>query len=235
MPKRVVTLVGAGSRRCGPPVLASLATWYPDTPLEVRLFDANEERLDLMDRFARSLFDDLNSEVKVTSGSDIAEALEETTDLLLALHEDCARRMTGTRATPSLANFVDDDPWELRRGDRNRPTPAEQLSPYTLQILEVPAESQKTREEAILAAVLTVLQEKPPTARCASLMRGIVLPPHLPHTHLNWPDRIEEDKLALIPHQVLRWIRGDEKPHDLVEAGRNTPVRDWLDQPQASY
>ncbi len=83
---RIVTVIGIGNLRCGAPVLATLCRWYPDVPVSVRLFDRNEERLDLMDMLARQLFDLWNSEVHLSSGSDLAEAMEGTSDLVLCLN-----------------------------------------------------------------------------------------------------------------------------------------------------
>ncbi|MCB0826267.1 MAG: hypothetical protein KDC26_08760 [Armatimonadetes bacterium] len=229
MRDRVVLLAGAGNVRCAPPVLASLATWYPDDVVTLSLFDANLERLDLIDRLARKLFDDFNRDLLIRSSTDLSEASEGTTDLVLMLNEDGSRRMVGAVSSDKLQAFeeMEEDPFELRKGDRNRPTPPEQLSPATRNMLSQP-KATGPRDEVILAAANLVL-EQTPDSRTVSLMRGVVLPSGTEHLHLNWPEPIDEMKLPLIPHQILRWIYCDEPTNDLIEAGRNNPFRAWLE------
>ena len=149
MRDRVILLAGDGKVRCATPVLASLATWYPDDIISISLFDANLERLDLISRLAQKLFDDFNRDLMIRSSTDLAEASEGTTDLVLMLNEDGSRRMVGAVGSDTLQAFeeMEEDPFELRKGDRNRPTPPDQLSPATDSWNEV---ANKHREEVCM-------------------------------------------------------------------------------------
>jgi hypothetical protein len=228
MAGRIVTVLGAGNVRCAPPVFATLSNWYPDVPLAIRLWDANEERLDLMDRLARCLMDDWNSEATVTSTTDIEEALPGTTDAILCLHEDCARRLIGTHLSPSLAMFDDQDiPLHFYGGDRNRPTPPESLSEHTKLLLSVPDHEEFSRAEAMTDALKILAPHIPDAARVVSLMRETEMESV---ETLAWPEILTETQSSLIPHQILRWVRRDEELFDLMSSGKSTPLRAWLDQ-----
>jgi hypothetical protein len=87
-----LTIVGAGSLRCCPAVIGSLASYYGERPLEVRLYDADEERLDLFDRLARVAFEDTSVEHAVRAFADAAEALEGARLVVLQLDVNCARK-----------------------------------------------------------------------------------------------------------------------------------------------
>ena len=230
MPSRAVAIVGAGNLRCAPPVLATLASWYPDVPAEVRLFDASEERLDLFDRLARLLFDHTGNETGLRATSDLSEALDGVTDLVFCLHEDCARRMVGPRQARWLDNLeAAQETHLLSRGDPNRPTPVNQLSRATRAMIEVPVDTSLSREEVIEAAVRLVVDATPDSARVLSLMRGVALPAGLGYTHLAWPTPLDDATLSLVPFQVLRWVTADDRLDGLVEAGKANAFRDWLE------
>ncbi len=229
MPSRAVAVIGCGNLRCGPPVLATLASWYPDVPAEVRMFDANDERLDLFDRLARLLFDHTGNETVLRGTNELAEALDGATDVILTVHDDCARRMVGPRAARWLENLdAEEEDHELRRGDMNRPTPPAMLSQSTRSMIEVPVDSSLNREEAITAAQEMVVESAPADARILSVMRGVGLPDGRPVTHLAWPAPLDEATLSLVPFQVLRWVTRDDRLDNLVEAGKANPFRDWL-------
>jgi hypothetical protein len=197
----------------------------------VTLYDANEERLDLFHRLGVRLFDNWNKEATLLAASDLVEACENPNAVILCLSEDCARRMTGPLSIRVLEAFEEErlDAWEMRRGDRNRPTRPDQLSEQTRQMLTVPAPDDRGREQVLEQAMAQVIEAIPSEVPLLSLMRGVLLPEGRAHTFLNWPAPIPEDQQPLVPHQVLRWIYGDEPMDDLVAAGRENPGRAWLD------
>lgn len=88
-----LTILGAGSVQYGPAVIGSLASYYGERPLDVRLFDADEERLDLFDRLARLVFEGTSVEHGVKALEDPAEALEEAQLVVLSVDENCARKL----------------------------------------------------------------------------------------------------------------------------------------------
>lgn len=219
--------------RTGPIVMAALSRWYPDFPFSVRLFDANSERLDLMDLLLRGFLDNWNDEVKLISTGNLSEALEGATDLILTLHEDCARRMMGTSSSAALTYFEEADEMEFYLGgDRNKPTPVAQLSDQTRKLLESP-KSSETREVVLREAADLVLKELNESTRVLSLMRGVSLENKPSLTAMDWPEPIEEGALTLVPHQILRWVRGDESAFDLGSVADQSPVLGWLKKGEA--
>lgn len=221
-----MVVLGAGSLRCGPVVLASLATWRPDDLVDVRLWDSNEERLDLFDRLMREIVEHANTEHKVVSTADVHEALEGATDVVFTVHEDCARRLTGLHK-PTL--FVPGDSFEDQvRGDPNKPTHPESLSPQTQVILSSPVNVSEPRNEVVTRALTSLLESVPSGARILSLQRGIPLPTGRTHTWRDWPAEIPENQLPIVPHQILRWIQGDETMSSLLAEAASSPITEWL-------
>ena len=221
--------MGAGNLRCGPAVLAGLATWQPDDLVDIRLWDTNEERLDLVDRLLRECLDKAGTEHAALATSDIDEALLDATDVVLTVHEDCARRMTGHRP-PDL--FAPEEPTEATyqvRGDPNRPTPPDRLSVHTHIMLSGPADHENTREEVLSVALAKIMDLIPAKAKVLSLERGVLLPTKRGHTHLNWPLPLDADKAPLIPHQILRWIHGEATLDALLNESRRSPLVKWLE------
>jgi len=209
-------------------VLATLCRWYPDVPVSVRLFDRNEERLDLMDMLARQLFDLWNSEVHLSSGSDLAEAMDGTTDLILCLNEDCSRRMVSESRANSLKFFEETEERSFFGGDPNKPTPVAQLSDHTKRLLSAPEANSGSREEVISEAIDLIKHHISPNTRIASLMRVVDISADFPISELNWPDPLTENERASKPHQILRWVRGDEKIEDLIENISESPLMKWI-------
>jgi hypothetical protein len=75
-----------------PPIIGSLSTYFGERPLEVRFWDADEERLDLFDRFARLCFAFNKCGHGLVSTTDPDEAVEGASRLILAVEENCARK-----------------------------------------------------------------------------------------------------------------------------------------------
>jgi hypothetical protein len=87
-----LTIVGAASLRCGIPVVASLATYFGERPLEVSFYDADEERLELFSAFARKAFKFSDNPHTLRSSTDVLEMLEDADRVVLQLDENCARK-----------------------------------------------------------------------------------------------------------------------------------------------
>ncbi|MBS1713710.1 MAG: hypothetical protein JST30_05170 [Armatimonadetes bacterium] len=230
MAKRVVTVVGAGNMRCAPAVASGLAVWCPDELADIRLYDTNEERLDLADRLVRECLEREDVGFPVVSGSGLDEAMDGATDVVFTVYEDCARRFFGLQEA-RLYDPVDPlSPSDQVRGDPNKPTSPENLSERMRQILSSPLEAHSSRDEVVKAMVDQVLPLVPNDARILSLLRGVLLPAERPHLHLNWPNPLEPDQIVLVPHQILRWIHGDAGLDDLIDTSRRSPLVDWLRQ-----
>lgn len=98
MPNLKLAFVGAGSIRCAAPVIATLATYFGERPMDVWLYDADEERLDLFDRFARTAFTLTESTHGLRATNILEEALQDATGVLVGFDENCARKELGSIA-----------------------------------------------------------------------------------------------------------------------------------------
>ncbi|MBS1721606.1 MAG: hypothetical protein JSS66_01225 [Armatimonadetes bacterium] len=227
MQDRVVAVAGAGNMRCAAPVMGSMAVWAPDDLVEIRLFDANEERLDLVDRLLREALDVAGTEHVVKSSPSVEETMDGATEIIVTYHEDCVRRMHG-RVPPVL--YSPEEPGKLVdqvRGDPNKPTPPERLSEQTQTYLSMPTETEASREE-LLQSAIDYLEDRWGELPMLNLVRGVA-PSRLPLvTSLNWPSELSVDQLQLVPHQILRWIHGDASLDEFLETCRESPVLTWL-------
>ncbi|ARU40454.1 hypothetical protein CCB80_04580 [Armatimonadetes bacterium Uphvl-Ar1] len=225
MSGRVITVLGAGNMRTGPAVVSTLSQWYPDFPVTVHLFDANPERLELIRLLAEQLMDAWNSEVPVFGFQDWDLACKGTTDLIVTLHEDCARRMRGGGRSVALEYFEKAEPMDFYLGgDRNKPTPVDQLSEQTKRLLIAPDSGEVSRVWILREVVSNVLRELD-GVRVLNLMRGVEL---MAVEGVEWPDAVNEEALTVVPHQILRWVRGDEEMDELRRAGSDSPLLRWL-------
>jgi hypothetical protein len=91
VPGQVLAVIGIGSLRCAPAIIGSLAGYFGERDLEVRLYDADPERLDLFDRLTRFAFAYEESKHELVSIESPAEALEGADLALVAVGENCSR------------------------------------------------------------------------------------------------------------------------------------------------
>lgn len=186
-----LTILGAGSVRCSVPVIASLATYFGERPLEIRMYDADVERLDLFDRLARVCFVMAKNEHSLVSTNNLEEACEGAERVVLQVGENCARRFLKERRKMGVAD------------------------------LEAAAMIEQAVEE-MLGAV-------PAEAEVLNLQRPDIA---IPRSHFYRVDWIAEPSLQErfgLPHQVLRWIRGEDYPHSLLNEFEKSPLKGWLD------
>src|SRR4051812_22492709 len=88
----VLAVMGAGSVRCTPPVLLSLATYFGERHIEIRLWDADDERLDLFDRFARLCFMANKTHHTLISTDSESDALKDADLVLFQVGVNCAMK-----------------------------------------------------------------------------------------------------------------------------------------------
>lgn len=93
-----VAVLGVGSTRCTIPVTASLAMYFGERPLEISLYDSDEERLDLFDRFARLCFLMTKSMHSLKATTDYQEALAGADRVILQIGANCAGKELGVAA-----------------------------------------------------------------------------------------------------------------------------------------
>jgi hypothetical protein len=92
-----LALMGVGNVRCTPPVLATLASYFGERPLEIVLYDADEERLDLFDRLARTFLAFTKSTNMLSSTIVADEALTSATRVIVQLDSQGARKALGLK------------------------------------------------------------------------------------------------------------------------------------------
>jgi len=88
-----ITFVGAGSRRYAIPVIAQFAQFFGERPLEIMLHDTDQERLDLMDRVARTLFTSDNAHHRLVASVDPKEALDGAAGVISAIGANYGRKL----------------------------------------------------------------------------------------------------------------------------------------------
>lgn len=105
MDRVTLAIIGAGNVQCTSPVLATLASYFGERPLDVVLYDADEERLDLFDRLARTFFAFTKSGNTQTSTMDADEALAEAQLVIVQLDLHSAAKALGLKRTTAKNIF----------------------------------------------------------------------------------------------------------------------------------
>ncbi|MCW5942282.1 MAG: hypothetical protein KIS66_08615 [Fimbriimonadaceae bacterium] len=89
----VFTHIGVGNMAVAPAVVATLGTYFGERPLEVRLFDADEERADLMQRFAEMVFQIEKTGHQLVLCGHLGEAMEGAERVVLSPEANFSRRL----------------------------------------------------------------------------------------------------------------------------------------------
>ena len=192
-----MAVLGAGSVRCSPAVIAALANYFGERPMEICLYDVDEERLELFSRFARVCFTVTRSQNLVFECADLDEALEDADLAIVQVGENCARKYLGSR--PHLLGGL---PIENLDSPQAVAAAAEHMVPEPL-----------IEQGRVLSLI------KPPAPSALLACDSIV----------DWPPEIKPDERYKVPHQVLRWVRGEEYVNEWLAAHERTPLRTWLD------
>lgn len=87
-----VALIGMGSTRCGAPIIGSLATYFGERVLELALYDADAERLDLYERLARVCFRIHDCTHSLRAAETAEEALEDAARVVVSVGPNCAAK-----------------------------------------------------------------------------------------------------------------------------------------------
>ncbi|MFQ3586579.1 MAG: hypothetical protein SNJ74_02015 [Fimbriimonadaceae bacterium] len=186
-----ITVLGAGSVRCATPVVATLATYFGEKPIEVALYDPDEERLDLFARLAKVCCTVADNRYPIRITTEAEEALEGAHIAILGLDDNGARVYQRAAGRIGKKDPIDSDLF---------------------------AET--------VAEILAFLR---PDGELLSLLRPSVRIPRPTYYRLDWPPEPSPEERAGLPHQVLRWIRGDEYPHELMRRHERSPLKAWLD------
>lgn len=159
-------MVGAASLRLGPTVCGGLASYFGEQPLEVRFWDADPERLDLFDRFARYLFELNKTPHLLMTTDDPHEAIFGADRIVISLDDHGAARYRPEATAETVVEGL-------------RPA-----FPDGAQVLDLRGDT-------------TILE---PT----------------------------EEEVRALPHDIMRFLRGDEWAYDFLREQVESPVKLWL-------
>ena len=54
------------------------------------------------------------------------------------------------------------------------------------------------------------------------------------YTHIAWPPEPSPQERMSIPHQVLRYLNGEEFVYGLLKQHQTSPLKSWLENPAYS-
>src|SRR2546423_8863972 len=91
------------------------------------------------------------------------------------------------------------------------------------------SESSGEQNGMITSALESILANAPPEADILSLERKSVIVPAPFFHRLDWPGEPEDEDLRWMPHQILRWIKGEEMIYKFLEAHEESPFKAWLE------
>lgn len=187
-------MLGAGSLRCAPEVLASLVQAGLPQESALWLQDEHHEALDLAERLAHRLVTEANLLLRVVATPDPVEALEGAETVILCvgggLHEH-----HGWLALEGAYEAL-----ELLRLERIRRV-MDALQPGL----------------ACLDERAAVINLSRPTAQSGRFLQR-------PAIHLDWPEPLQPEQRVPRAHQMLRWARGEEPLFDLFERASSGPL-----------
>ena len=90
-------------------------------------------------------------------------------------------------------------------------------------------------DNLVQLAIDRYLELAPPLAEVLSLQRlGIVLPEEERFRGVEWPEEPSLEERAAAPHQALRWIKGEDYPHELLQRHERSPLKAWLDDVESA-
>lgn len=231
MQTKTVCVLGAGSVEYAPNAIVTLASLASEFLLDIRLFDANEERLDLLDRLGRVCLDMTKLGHSIRSSSDPEEMLEGAEAVIFCVSEDCARRIAAPgedidEAAPEPTPETELPVLEFGMGDPNRPTPVEKLSQQTKLILRRP-NMDISLDEAMSVVQVQFTELIPEDARVLNMVPGYELTARDERLD-DWPPKMDEDQISVMPHQILRWIQGEPSLGKFIDENRRSPLAGWL-------
>ncbi len=216
-----LALIGAGSMRAAPPAIASISL-APLGESELALWDPNEERLDLIDRFARTAFDATGAPITVRTTESADEAAEDADCALCCLGYDGALRWLGE--FEEFDEGEDEVGTNLIRGDFVKVTPRDQLSPH-LRSITRPIRYAMPRDEALRAALELFRDATKEVRDRLSLVRG---PTVAEVESLAWPGEPGLEARSAAPHRILRFVTGDDYRVQWLRQFDHSPLEEWL-------
>lgn len=90
------------------------------------------------------------------------------------------------------------------------------------------------RSVSLVKALERALANLSPTAETLSLLESSVRLPIGRYRTLSWIGQLTEAERVAVPHQALRWIHGEEYPHELMAECESNGLRHWLEDPSSA-
>ncbi|MBV6459628.1 MAG: hypothetical protein HONBIEJF_02778 [Fimbriimonadaceae bacterium] len=217
-----LALIGVGSLRFGPSILASLPHLNPGPNWTLRLFDTDLERLDLMDRLARLLLIADEIGPRIVSTDEIDDATQQVQLAIVSIGGNTAYRYwnpapridrTSGTSLPSAT------PVSLEVWFQSQPQEGRVLAPAR--------EGDPIEREARIRTLWSEFGR-----RLLGTARVLNLSPELADIDadhvLDWPVPPLVEQKSAVPHQILRWIRGEDRVEPFIDSMANSPVVEWL-------
>ncbi len=206
-----IAVIGAGSLRCGMPVLASLFHCPLPQGTRLSLYDIHKEALDLLTRLARCLSAEADSKYEIEPAEELSWALDDATTIILCFG-------LGERGRARWLNWL---------SDAGVSDPHSRLALLARAILLNPSFEALNEHLYSLNDSVTVINLVRPIE-----LTGMLLA--VPAIHLNWPPEIAEERRIPMVHHILRLVRGDEYVAEELKSGAKTPLVATLSRPERS-
>lgn len=195
--RAIVSIIGAGSLRCGAYVLGSLLQMSLPKETYIHLYDANKEALDLFERLTNTFATVLQKTLYVGKVDSLDLALEHATHVVLCFGiGEKKQKLCDIEARFKL-------PKELHSLSR-----AVLLNDFFEEINE------HIRKLGNDVYVINLVR---PINYTAHLLDSEAL-------HLDWPEQKTEAEKVSEAHRILRWIRLDEYPYEMLKHLKEGPL-----------
>lgn len=177
-----IAIIGVGNLEVGPPLMATIAQYFGERPLAIRLYDPNHEIAELIGLLAKALFN-------VTDSVHI-----------LGVFEDYCEALAGAHGVIFCPDYPGEELWTKHHPDF-------------------------PEKKGFADAVLSQANDAVSVINLTDDYDDMRMREWGP-----WPGFLEEDALDEMPHQILRWIHDDDSPHELLEANKISPFREWIEE-----
>jgi hypothetical protein len=220
-----LAILGFGNMELGGAICASLANFYGERPLEIRVWDPIKERADIMARVLRYFFKSVGLEHQVYSMASMSDVMFEPNAVIICLGRESVdpRNLNLTepfvmkRKNPYLTHT---EPIKFLSGNNEQiVTNTVLLSPLEAEHIE---QDHTVLVERLFLEKLLELRGAVPVKIsvfdvCLSVQNG-------------WPPAPAESSGMPFKFQTLRWINKEEHPAQYIYGERESPLVSWLNR-----
>lgn len=173
-----IAVLGIGNLSHGISIIFSLANYFGERPVEILLWDSDEERLDLFGTLARKCFHYTQNPNLLKTTSDADEVFEFDPDRWIVIQDARSVKKAVHSTQRILKPFIERIPQGMVLNLMDQPVP--------------------WLGESLRVEWRSTQQEMPPSS---------------------------------IPHQILRWINGEDHLVIALQVFEESPLHQWLDSP----